>query len=224
MLLYIIFALANASLFVSLASIVVLLVALEEFPLEIVILTYAKRHFSLIENIWKWKHAVLFEAQVLHVVYMVYLNLLVLFTWKHLVKSSSHIFAHSLNSSSASLICMLLMETNADRWPGYSQLTWLLWIPTRPDGQSLAWFAKSLKELAKAPTGKERRGTAYAGMDLQPSAKDCIRLVWREGGREGRNEVHRGGWKMEWNKRSKHSYKIIKQGLFMKADLKVCSF
>lgn len=31
--------------------------------------------------------------------------------------------------------------------------------------------------------GRERRGTAYAGMDLQPSAKDCIRL-WH-GGREG---------------------------------------
>lgn len=124
---------------------------------------------------------------------MVYLNLLVLFTWKHLVKSSSHIFAHSLKSSSASLICMLLMETNADRWSGYSQLTWLLWIPTRPDGQSLAWFAKSLKELATAPTGKERRGTAYAGMDLQPSAKDCIRLVWREGGREGMECTGVGG-------------------------------
>lgn len=33
-----------------------------------------------------------------------------------------------------------------------------------------------------------KRGAAYAGMDLQLSAKDCIRLVaWREGGRvEGR--------------------------------------
>lgn len=71
----------------------------------------------------------------------------------------------------------------------------LLWIPTRPDGRSSGWFAKSLKELAAAPTGKGRRGTAYAGMDLQPSAKDCIRLQhgWREGGREGMERTGVGG-------------------------------
>lgn len=36
---------------------------------------------------------------------------------------------------------------------------------------------------AAALRGEKRRGTAYAGMDLQPSAKDCIRLWY--GGREG---------------------------------------
>lgn len=33
-------------------------------------------------------------------------------------------------------------------------------------------------------------------------------------GREGGNGAHWGGWKMEWNQNSKHSYKIIKQGGF----------
>lgn len=158
----------------------------------------------------------------MHVVLYGTLNLLFFFTWKYLLIVSSHIFAFSLNSSSTSLICMLLMKTIADRWPGYSQLTWLLWIAAKTDGQSSAQFAKSLKELGAAPTGQERRGTVYAGMDLQPSAKDCIRLqhVWTEGG----NGVHRGGWKIEWKQHSKHSYKIIKQGFFMKADLGVCTF
>lgn len=45
---------------------------------------------------------------------------------------------------------------------------------------------------AAAPRGEERRGTAYAGMDLQPSAKDCIRL-WH-GGREGGREWSAQGW------------------------------
>lgn len=59
----------------------------------------------------------------------------------------------------------------------------------------MSWCVPTVKVLAAAPTGEERRGTAYAGMDLQPSAKDCIRL-WH-GGREGGNGAHRGGWKME---------------------------
>lgn len=50
----------------------------------------------------------------------------------------------------------------------------------------------TVKVLAAAPTGKERRGAAYAGMDLQPSAKDCIRL-WHEG-REGGRERSTQGW------------------------------
>lgn len=59
----------------------------------------------------------------------------------------------------------------------------------------MSWCVPTVMLPAAAPRGKERRGTAYAGMDLQPSAKDCIRL-WR-GGREGGNEAHRGGWKTE---------------------------
>lgn len=42
----------------------------------------------------------------------------------------------------------------------------------------------TVKVLAAAPSGEEWRGTAYAGMDLQPSAKDCIRL-WLGGREEG---------------------------------------
>lgn len=51
-------------------------------------------------------------------------------------------------------------------------------------GRSLmmSWWVPTVKLPAAAPRGEERRGTAYAGMDLQPSAKDCIRL-WK-GGRE----------------------------------------
>lgn len=67
----------------------------------------------------------------------------------------------------------------------------------------------TVRVLGAAPSGKEWRGTAYADMDLQPSAKDCIRL--RLGGREaekggggkagrqrgGTNRAHRGGRKIE---------------------------
>lgn len=60
----------------------------------------------------------------------------------------------------------------------------------------MSWCVPTVKILAAAPTGKEGRGTAYAGMDLQPSAKDCIRL-WHGGKEGGREGAHRGGWKME---------------------------
>lgn len=46
----------------------------------------------------------------------------------------------------------------------------------------MSWSVPTVKLLAAVPRGKERRGTAYAGEDLQPSAKDCISL-WH-GGRE----------------------------------------
>lgn len=62
-------------------------------------------------------------------------------------------------------------------------------------GRSLmmSWRVPTVKLPAAAPRGEERRGTAYAGMDLQPSAKDCIRL-WH-GGKGGREwSVHSTGW------------------------------
>lgn len=51
--------------------------------------------------------------------------------------------------------------------------------------------ANCLAEHSSAEKQRERRGAAYAGMDLQPSAKDCIRL-WQRGkrGRERRAQ----GW------------------------------
>lgn len=48
----------------------------------------------------------------------------------------------------------------------------------------MSWRVPTVKLPAATPRGEKRRGAAYAGMDLQPSAKDCIRL-WH-GGREGR--------------------------------------
>lgn len=73
----------------------------------------------------------------------------------------------------------------------------MLFAAEQSGGRSLmmSWCVPTAKILAAAPTVKESRSTAYAGMDLQPSAKDCIRL-WH-GGREGGNGTHRGGWKME---------------------------
>lgn len=45
-----------------------------------------------------------------------------------------------------------------------------------------------------ATRGEEKRDAAYAGMELQPSAKDCIRL-WHGGRRAGgkRREAKRSG-------------------------------
>lgn len=53
---------------------------------------------------------------------------------------------------------------------------------------------------AAALRGVESRGTAYAGMDLQPSAKDCIRLWY--GGREGKKRTGVGG-KLSETKRAR---------------------
>lgn len=69
----------------------------------------------------------------------------------------------------------------------------MLFAVEQSGGRSLmmSWCVQTAKILAAAPTVEESRGTAYAGMDLQPSAKDCIRL--RHGGREGR-EWSTQGW------------------------------
>lgn len=91
-------------------------------------------------------------------------------------------------------------------------------------------FGRSLMMSRCAPTvklpravlrGEERSCTAYAGMDLQPSAKDCIRL-WH-GGREGMKRIRVGG------KRVRRTEQALlgdhQTGRLMKADIrKVLSY
>lgn len=78
----------------------------------------------------------------------------------------------------------------------------------------------TVKVLAAAPTGEERRGTAYAGMDLQPSAKDCIRLAWRKGGRERSSQ----GWVENGVKRKEQALLEDHQTrCLIKADLRKVS-
>lgn len=73
----------------------------------------------------------------------------------------------------------------------------MLFAAEQSGGRSLmmSWCVPTARYWQQHQQSKESRSTAYAGMDLQPSAKDCIRL-WH-GGREGGNGTHRGGWKME---------------------------
>lgn len=59
----------------------------------------------------------------------------------------------------------------------------------------MSWCVPTVKLQAAAPRGEERRGCVCAGVDLQPSAKDCIRL-W-QGGREGMKCTGVGGKRSE---------------------------
>lgn len=78
-----------------------------------------------------------------------------------------------------------------------TQILSSLFVLEQSFGRSLmmSWCVLTVQLPAAALRGVESRGTAYAGMDLQPSAKDCIRLWY--GGREGGKEANRGGWKTE---------------------------
>lgn len=63
----------------------------------------------------------------------------------------------------------------------------------------MSWCVPTVQRGRVATRGGGKRATAYAGMDLQPSAKDCIRL-WHGGREGGREEAH--GWgKSEWGKK-----------------------
>lgn len=74
--------------------------------------------------------------------------------------------------------------------PEFDTGTAVLFAVDLSGGRSLmmSWVCANCSAIPGAATsGEEKRGTAYAGMGLQPSAKDCIRL-WhggREGGRGG---------------------------------------
>lgn len=83
-----------------------------------------------------------------------------------------------------------------------TQILSTLFVLEQSFGRSLmmSWCVLTVQLPAAALRGVERRGTAYAGMDLQPSAKDCIRLWY--GGREGKKRTGVGG-KLSETKRAR---------------------
>lgn len=86
---------------------------------------------------------------------------------------------------------------------GIDTSTVVLFAEALSAGRSLmmSWCVPTVQRGRVATRGGGKRATAYAGMDLQPSAKDCIRL-WH-GGREG-GRKHTGGGNQSGAKKSRH--------------------